>query len=311
MGVCPEPKPDEDVAELKTNGEGLAGGAGAAEAGVVDAAAAPKVKAGEDEFVPEPNWKGCAGTGAAEGAAGGAGWLSCGCCPNMKVFAMVCSEEVLWPNKKVLEGAGVGAREEVVGVPKRLGVELEEAGVLEELAMKPKVGFGADVSVILCPKLNDGFGGSAGSAGFPNVSVGLGKSFGGSGSPKEKPKFGAGLSASLEAPNKNAVEGAEVSFFSSVFPKVKVDVTSICSFDDAFPNFVAEDSATKDLPKIGMTLAAAVVVVVVVEAVSEGAGASSFSALDWGTEKLKDEFELPFSLGLAPNKNAEFSEPET
>lgn len=111
-----------------------------------DAAAAPKVKAGEDEFVPEPNGKGCAGAGAAEGAAGGAGWLSCGCCPNMKVFAMVCSEEVLWPNTKVLEGAGVGVREEVVGVPKRLGVELEEAGVLEELAMKPKVGFGADVS---------------------------------------------------------------------------------------------------------------------------------------------------------------------
>lgn len=226
----------------------------------------------------------------------------------MKVFAMVCSEDVLWPNTKVLEGAGEGAREEVVGVPKRQRVELEEAGVLEELAMKPKVGFGADVSVILCPKLNDGFEGSADSAGFPNVSVGLGKSFGGSGSPKEKPKVGAGLSASLEAPNKNAVVGVEVSFFSSGFPKVKVDVTSVCSFDDASPNFVAEDSATKDLPKIGMTLAA--VVVVVVEVVSEGAGASSFSALDWGTEKLKDGFELPFSLGLAPNKNAEFSKPE-
>ncbi len=27
MGACPEPKPDEGVAELKTNGEGLAGGA--------------------------------------------------------------------------------------------------------------------------------------------------------------------------------------------------------------------------------------------------------------------------------------------
>ncbi len=103
-----------------------------------DAAAPPKVKAGEDVFVPEPNWKGCAGTGAAEGA----GWLSCGCCPNTKVFAMVCSEEVLWPNKKVLEGAGVGAREEIAGVLKRL----EEAGALEELAMKPKVGFGTDVS---------------------------------------------------------------------------------------------------------------------------------------------------------------------
>lgn len=33
-------------------------------------AAAPKVKEGEDEFVPWPNWKGCAGAGAA----GGAGW---------------------------------------------------------------------------------------------------------------------------------------------------------------------------------------------------------------------------------------------
>lgn len=64
----------------------------------------------------------------------------------MKVFAMVCSDDILWPNAKVLEGAGVGAREEVVGVPKRMRVELEEAGVLEELAMKPKVGFGADVS---------------------------------------------------------------------------------------------------------------------------------------------------------------------
>lgn len=161
---------------------------------------------------------------------------------------------------------------------------------------------------MLCPKLNDCFGTSADSAAFPNESVGLGKSFGGSGSPKEKPKVGAGLSASLEAPNKNAPEGAEVSFFSSVFPKVKVDVTSVCSFVDGSPNFNAEDSATKDLPKIGMTFAA--VVVAVVDTVSEGAGGSSFSALDWGTEILKDESELPFSLGLAPNKNAEFSEPE-
>lgn len=159
---------------------------------------------------------------------------------------------------------------------------------------------------MLCPKLNDGFGGSADSTGFPNVSVVLGKSFGGSGSPKEKLKVDAGLSASLEAPNKNALEGAEVSFFSSVFPKVNVDVD--VSFVDGSPNFGAEDSATIDLPKIGMTFAAAVVVVVVV--VVEAAGASSFSALGWDTEKLKDEFELPFSPGLAPNKNAEFSEPE-
>lgn len=110
-------------------------------------ATAPKLKAGADEFEPEPNWKGCAGAGAAEGAAGGAVWLSCCCCcPNTKAFATLSSEEELWPNTKVLDGAGVGAREEVVGVLKRLGVELDEAGALEELAMKPKVGAGAEVS---------------------------------------------------------------------------------------------------------------------------------------------------------------------
>lgn len=164
--------------------------------------------------------------------------------------------------------------------------------------------------VILCPKPNDGFEGSVDSVLFPNVSVGvgLGKSFGGSGSLKEKPKFADGFSASLEAPNKNALE---VSFFSSGFPKVKVGVTSVCSFVACSTNFEAEDSATKDLPKTGMAFAAVVVFdVEVVEAVSEKAGAFSFSALDWGAEKLKDEFELSFSLGLAPNKNAEFSEPE-
>lgn len=119
----------------------------------------------------------------------------------------------------------------------------------------------------------------------------MGKSFGGSGSLKEKPKFADGFSASLEAPNKNAPEGAEMSFFSSGFPKVKLGVTSVCSFVASSPNFGAEDSATKDLPKTGMAFAAAVVVVVVVvvvEMFSEGAGASSFSALDWGAEKLKD-----------------------
>lgn len=109
-------------------------------------ATAPKLKAGAVEFEPAPNWKGCAGAGAAEGAAGGAVWLSCCCCPNTKAFAAPSSEEELWPNTKVLDGAGVGAREEVVGVLKRLGVELDEAGALEELAMKPKVGVGADVS---------------------------------------------------------------------------------------------------------------------------------------------------------------------
>lgn len=114
----------------------------------------------------------------------------------------------------------------------------------------------------------------------------MGKSFGGSGSLKEKPKFAVGFSASLEAPNKNAPVGAEVSFFSSGFPKVKLGVTSVCSFVASSPNFGAEDSATKDLPNTGMAFAA--VVVVVVEMFSDGAGASSFSALDWGAEKLKD-----------------------
>lgn len=174
----------------------------------------------------------------------------------------------------------MGAREEVVGVPKRMGVELEEAGVLEvELAMKPKEGFGAEVSVKLCPKPNDGFGGSVDSAGFPNASAGFGKSFGGSGSLKAKPRLGVGFSASLEEPNKNVLEGAEVSFFSSGFPKVKADVTSVFSFVAGSPNFGAEDSATKDLPNTGSAFAVVVVVVVVFETVSEGAGAS-FSALD-------------------------------
>lgn len=105
--------------------------------------APPKAKPGADEFEFEPNWKGCAGAGVAAGAAGAGGWLSC-CCPNIKGFAGVGSEEELWPNIKVLVGAG--ALEEVVGVPKRLGMEFEEAGVHEELAMKPNVCFGADVS---------------------------------------------------------------------------------------------------------------------------------------------------------------------
>lgn len=174
MGVCPEPKPEEGVAELKTKGEGLAAGAGAgaAEAGVEDAAP-PKAKPGADEFELEPNWKGCAGAGAAAGAAGAAGCVSC-CCPNIKVFAGVGSEEELWPNIKVLVGAEAGAWEEVVGVPKRLGVELEDAGVLELAAMKPNVGFGADVSAILCPKANDGLAGSGVSAGLPKVNDGFG-----------------------------------------------------------------------------------------------------------------------------------------
>lgn len=126
-----------------------------AEAGVEDAAP-PKEKPGAAEFALEPNWKGCAGEGAAAGAVGAAGWLSC-CCPNIKVFAGVGSEEEPWPNIKVLVAAGAGAWEEVVEVPKRLVVELEEAGVLEELAMKPNGGFGADVSEKNIVRLNQEF----------------------------------------------------------------------------------------------------------------------------------------------------------
>lgn len=307
MGVCPEPKPEEGAAELKTNGDGLAEGAGAAEAGV-EAAAPPNEKPGAFELWP--NWKGCAGAGAAAGAVGAAGWVSCCCWPNKNGFVEVASEEELWPNKKVLVGAGAGAREVVVGVPKRLGVELEEVEVLEELAIKLSVGFGADISAILCPKVNDGFGGSAVvSAGLPNVNEGLGRSFGGSCLPKAKPNVcGVDFSASLTALNNSAPEGKEVSFFSSGFPKAKLDDTCVGTVVADSPNFGAAglDSTTNGLPKTGIVFAAKDVVEV--ETVSEGAGASSFSTLDWGTENVNNEFELPFSTGLAPNEKVLFSE---
>lgn len=238
---------------------------------------------------------------------GAAGWLSCW--PNKNGFVGVASEEELWPNKKVLVGAGVGAREVVVGVPKRLGVELEEVEVVEELAMKLSVGFGADISAILCPKVNDGFGGSAVvSAGLPNVNEGLGRSFGGSCLPKAKPNDGVDFSASLAALNNSAPDGKEVSFFSSGFPKAKLDDTCVGTVVADSPNFGAAglDSATNGLPKTGIVVAAEDVVVV--ETVSEGAGAPSFSTLDWGTENVNNELELPFSTGLAPNEKVEFSE---
>lgn len=63
----------------------------------------------------------------------------------MKVL-VGASEEELWPKTKVLVGAGVGARLELLGVPKRLGARLEEAGVVDELPMKANVAFGAALS---------------------------------------------------------------------------------------------------------------------------------------------------------------------
>lgn len=123
---------------------------------------------------------------------------------------------------------------------------------------------------------------------------------------KEKPMEGAEISASLVAPNTNPPEGAEVSF-SSGFAKLKVEVTCIDSFVAISPNLGAagKDSATSGLPNTVMVFAADVVVV---EMVCEEAGASSFSALDWGTENVNGELELPFSVGLAPNDKVEFSE---
>lgn len=109
---------------------------GPVDAGVV-AAAAPKEKVVE----LEPKRNGCVGAGTA-GRAAEAGWLSC-CCPNRKVFAGGASEEELCPKIKLLFGAGMGAVVELLGVAKRLGAGLEVAGVLDELVMKPNVGFGA------------------------------------------------------------------------------------------------------------------------------------------------------------------------
>lgn len=63
----------------------------------------------------------------------------------MKVLEGVSDEE-LWPKTKVLVGAVVGARLELLGVPKRLGARLEEAGVVDELPMKGNTGFVAALS---------------------------------------------------------------------------------------------------------------------------------------------------------------------
>lgn len=56
------------------------------------------------------------------------------------------SEDEPWPKTKVLVGAGVGARLEVVGAPKMLGARLEVAGVVDGPPMKANTGFGAALS---------------------------------------------------------------------------------------------------------------------------------------------------------------------
>lgn len=48
---------------------------------------------------------------------------------------------------KVLAGAGVGFRLEVLVFPNGLGAGLEEAGPVDEPLKKPNVGFGAALSV--------------------------------------------------------------------------------------------------------------------------------------------------------------------
>lgn len=118
----------------------------------VDEDVAPKAKEGAAVLPAELNMKGWAGV--AEGAAG----VSCVCCPKRKAFAGGASVvAVLWPNMKVLVGAGTGAGTgdgarvvvELATAPNRLGCGggVEE-GVLEvAAAMKPKAGFAADESV--------------------------------------------------------------------------------------------------------------------------------------------------------------------
>lgn len=63
----------------------------------------------------------------------------------MKVLEGASVEE-LWPKTKVLVGAGVGAKLELLGVTKTLGARLEEAGVVDELPMKENAGFVAVLS---------------------------------------------------------------------------------------------------------------------------------------------------------------------
>lgn len=286
-GVCPEPKPEVDVVAVNPN---AAEGAGAVVAGVE--AAPPKEKGDVFELFPTPKTKGGAGLGAT-GASAGAGWVSC-CCPNMKLLE-AASEEELWPKLKVLLGAGVGARLELLGVPKRLGARLEEAGVVDEPLIKANEGFGAALSVAFCPKPNVGFGVSVGSAGFPNANGSLGSSFGGSGLLKLKPTEGAGLSASLAALNTNPVEGIEISFFSSGCLNMAVVVEVFHGVSSAKNSSVVTDSVTGDLPKTGTALAVA-------ETASVEGGGSSFSALALGADKLNDGFDPVFSSGFeSPN----------
>lgn len=132
------------------------------------------------------------------------------------------------------------------------------------------------------------------SAGFANVNVGLGSSFRGSGLLKLKPTEGAGLSASLAALNRNPVEGVEVSCFSSGLPNMKVEVEVFCGVP-ATNNSAVAGSAADGLPKTGVALAVA-------ETASVKGGGSSFTALAFGADKLKDGLDPDFSSGFeSPN----------
>lgn len=105
---------------------------------------------------------------------------------------------------------------------------------------------------------------------------------------------GASLSASLAALNKNPVEGAEVSFFSSCLPNMNVVVEVFCEVPAA-NNSAVGGSATGGLPKTGAAPAAA-------ERASVAAGGSSFSGLALGADKLNDGLDPDFSSGFeSPN----------
>lgn len=144
--------------------------------------------------------------------------------------------------------------------------------------------------VAFCPKLNVGCGVSDGSADLPNENAGLGSSLGGSGLLKLNPVEGAGLSASFAALNRNP---AEVSFFSSGLPNMKVVVEVFCGVSAANSSAVVV-SATCGLLKTGAALAVA-------EAASVAAGAS-FSALAEDADKLNDGVDPDFSSGFgSPN----------
>lgn len=167
---------------------------------------------------------------------------------------------VLWPNRKVLVGAGAGVVE-LAAAPNRLGAGgVEEAGVLEDAAAtKPKAGFATGASVLFLPNVNVGLGTSASvfSVVLPKAKAAFGSTTA-SGLLKEKPAEGAVVAGrfpvSFPAPKRKpdvteveeevVLEAAEAgSFLSTGCPKENTGATTgVGSVLSGSPN-LAEDSS--------------------------------------------------------------------